>query len=71
MDAILECVAAGVGITLLPRGVIGRTLDPSRFTIHLLQPEERMIDTVFVRRHDIYVSSALQAYLDFAARGRN
>jgi DNA-binding transcriptional LysR family regulator len=71
MDAILECVAAGVGFTLLPRGVIGRTLDPSRFTIHLLQPEERMIDTVFVRRHDIYVSSALQAYLDFAARGRN
>jgi DNA-binding transcriptional LysR family regulator len=68
-DAILECVAAGVGITLLPRGVVGRALDPSRFAIHLLQPHECMVDTVFVRRHDIYVSSALRAYLDFAARG--
>jgi DNA-binding transcriptional LysR family regulator len=70
VDAILECVAAGAGITLLPRGVMGRTPNPSRFMMHSLQSEKRMVDTVFVRRGDIYISSALRAYLDLAARER-
>jgi DNA-binding transcriptional LysR family regulator len=64
VDTILECVAAGAGITLLPRGVLERAVDPSRFAMHPLPEGTDVVDTVFVRRSDAYISSALSAYLD-------
>jgi LysR family transcriptional regulator, cell division regulator len=64
VDAILECVAAGAGIALLPRGGIERAIEPSRFIMHPLPTGTDMVDTVFVRRADAYVSNALRAYLD-------
>jgi DNA-binding transcriptional LysR family regulator len=57
-------VAAGLGITLLPRSM----LDPSRhvdeLAVHELPVDEARVETVFVRRRDGFVSSALAAFLD-------
>jgi DNA-binding transcriptional LysR family regulator len=65
LEAILGCVAAGIGVTLLPKSVIGPAWD-SLVAVHELPPEDARVDTVFVRRRDGFVPSALAAFLDCA-----
>ena len=62
LEAILGCVAAGLGITLLPRGLIGPAWR-GRVALHELPKAEAMVETVFLRRRDAYQSSALKAFL--------
>ncbi|MFM0000569.1 MULTISPECIES: LysR family transcriptional regulator [Paraburkholderia] len=66
MDAIIACVAAGIGITLLPRGVVSAAAEQDLVTIHAISPEKAQVETLFIRRHDAYVSSAMQAFVDVA-----
>jgi DNA-binding transcriptional LysR family regulator len=63
LEAIVACVAAGLGVTLLPKGLIGPVWRDGRVALHALPPAEARVDTVFVRRHDGYVSNALRAFL--------
>ena len=63
LEAIFGCVAAGLGITLLPRGLIGPVWQDGRVAVHPLPPAEALVETVFVRRRDAFVSSALGAFL--------
>ena len=63
IEAILGCVAAGVGIALLPKGVVVQAWRDGRVAMHELDPEIAEVQTVFVRRADGYVSSALSAFL--------
>ena len=63
LDAILACVGAGLGITLLPRALAEDALREGRIGVHPLPPEEARVETVFVRRRDAYTSSALAAFL--------
>jgi DNA-binding transcriptional LysR family regulator len=64
LDTIISCVSAGVGITLLPRGVVAAAAQEDRVAIHTLSPERSMVDTLFVRRSDAYTTSAMTALLD-------
>lgn len=64
LDAIVACVAAGLGVTLLPRSLIGPALRDRRVAAHALPEAEARVDTVFIRRHDAYASSALTAFFD-------
>jgi DNA-binding transcriptional LysR family regulator len=66
LDVIIACVSAGVGVTLLPRGVVATAGKEGRVVIHALPPEQALVETLFVRRHDSYVSSAMSAFLDIA-----
>lgn len=66
MDAIIACVAAGIGITLLPRGVVEAAAAQERVVLHDIPPEKAHVETLFIRRHDAYVSSAMQAFIDIA-----
>lgn len=63
IEAIIACVSAGVGITLLPRGVIADATRAGLVTVHELPPELAHVETVFVRRIDGYFSSALATFL--------
>jgi DNA-binding transcriptional LysR family regulator len=63
IDGILGCVAAGLGITLLPRAVVAAAWRDGRVALHEVTREEREVDTVFIRRRDAFVSSALEAFL--------
>lgn len=63
IEAIIACVSAGVGITLLPRGVIADAARAGLVTVHELPPELAHVETVFVRRIDGYFSSALATFL--------
>jgi len=66
LEGIIGCVAAGIGVTMLPRGVIAPAWRKDMIAIHPLPPAERRADTVFIRRVDGYASSALLAFLRFA-----
>ncbi|MSP01326.1 MAG: LysR family transcriptional regulator [Acetobacteraceae bacterium] len=66
LEAIFGCVSAGLGITLLPRALIGPVWRAGRVSLHPLPPEEAMVTTVFIHRREAHLSSALRAFLDHA-----
>lgn len=68
LDAILSCVSAGIGVTLLPRGVVAQAAKAREIALHRLPPEQARVQTLFIRRRDSYVSSALAEFLQAAAR---
>ena len=64
LDSILACVGAGIGVTFLPRIVVEAAAQDGRVALHALPTAETEVDTVFIRRHDAFVSSALAAFLE-------
>ncbi len=64
LEAIFGCVAAGLGITLLPRALVGPVWRAGRVSLHRLPPAEALVTTVFIHRREAHVSSALRAFLD-------
>jgi DNA-binding transcriptional LysR family regulator len=63
LDAIITCITAGVGITLLPKTLAERLWIDQSITMHELPADQTRVETVFVRRHDRYPTSALNAFL--------
>jgi DNA-binding transcriptional LysR family regulator len=59
LEAVIGCVAAGLGVTLLPRALIGTVWREGRVAAHALPPRDAIVETVFVRRRDGFLSSAL------------
>lgn len=71
VSAIVECVNAGLGVTLLPTGRSQNTSYGDAVVHHIFDAACR-VKTIFVRRRDGFVSSALSAFLNCAreyARG--
>jgi LysR family transcriptional regulator, cell division regulator len=66
IEGILGCAAAGLGVTLLPRALVEGARRARRVAVHTLPPDEARVETVFIRRRDAFVSSALAAFLAFA-----
>ncbi|MBI2738234.1 MAG: LysR family transcriptional regulator [Rhodospirillales bacterium] len=66
LEAIVSCVGAGLGVTLLPEALIGPVWRRGRVRVHDLPPGEGEVETVFIRHRDAYASSALRAFLDCA-----
>ena len=71
LEAILGAVAAGLGVTLMPRALIGPVWRGGRIAVHGLKPSEARVRTVFVRRRDMPCSSALAAFQKHAVEGKN
>jgi len=69
LEAIFACVAAGLGITLLPRALLGPVCPAGRLSLHTLPPAEAEVETVFIRRRDAFASSAMRAFLAGAHAG--
>jgi DNA-binding transcriptional LysR family regulator len=69
LEAIFGCVSAGLGITLLPRALIGPVWHDGRVSLHSLPPEEATVTTVFIHRREAHLSSALRAFLDHVRTG--
>src|SRR5271169_3519316 len=66
LEAIFSCVSAGLGVTLLPKALLGSVWDRKRVGMHTLPNAEKWVDTVFIRHREAYASSALRAFLDLA-----
>ncbi len=64
LEAVFACVAAGLGMTLLPRALLGPVWCAGKVALHVLERRDAAVETVFVRRRGGYVSSALAAFLD-------
>jgi LysR family transcriptional regulator, cell division regulator len=64
LDAIVGCVAAGLGLTLLPRIVLVGAEKEGRVRLHTLPAEEAMVETVFVRRRDVFEFGAMKAFIE-------
>lgn len=70
LDAIISCVAAGIGITLLPRQVVSNAASQNLVAIHPIASDIARVETLFIRRHDAYLSSAMRAFVDVARSER-
>jgi DNA-binding transcriptional LysR family regulator len=66
LETIVSCVAAGLGVTLLPKTLIGTVWDGSRVATHHLPDGEGLVETVFIRHRDAYATGTLRAFLDLA-----
>jgi LysR family transcriptional regulator, cell division regulator len=66
LEAIIGCVSAGVGVTLLPRALVGSVWERGRVHVHPLPNDEGQVETIFIRHREAFASSALHAFLDLA-----
>jgi len=66
LEAILACVGAGLGVTLLPLALVEDARRGGRVAVHPLSSDEALVETVYVQRRDAYVSSAMAAFLELA-----
>lgn len=64
LDAMIACVSAGVGVTLLPRRVVAHAVSEGNVSAHALPQIHANVETLFIRRKDTYVSSAMRAFLE-------
>jgi DNA-binding transcriptional LysR family regulator len=66
LENIIGCVSLGLGITLLPKAVASMRWQRHSVYAHEITDEDCRVKTLFVHRHDAFVSSALSAFLDCA-----
>lgn len=69
LETIFACVAAGLGITLLPRSLLNTSRYSEQLAVLALPSSEASVETVFVGRRDAAPSSALAAFLALAEQG--
>jgi DNA-binding transcriptional LysR family regulator len=69
LDGILGCVAAGVGITLMPRAVVAQAAQREALRWHKLDGEGGEATTLFVRRRDAYESEAMRQFVGLLGEG--
>jgi LysR family transcriptional regulator, cell division regulator len=63
IEAILACVSAGLGVTLMPRGVVAGARVEG-LALHALPPAEAQVTTVFIRHRAGFAPSAMEAFLE-------
>ena len=56
---MIGCVAADMGVTMLPRAVVGRN---DTVSIHTLKAAQSEVDTLFIQRRSAHQYSALQGF---------
>ncbi len=66
IESIVGCVAGGLGVTLMPHGVLAPAERAGRIAVHRLPATEARVETIFIRRRDGFVSTALAAFLAHA-----
>ena len=62
VDAVLGCVSAGMGVTLLPEALVSLYAHRYRLRVDHLAEREALVDTVLVRRHRTAVSNGMQRF---------
>lgn len=66
VEAIVGCVAAGLGVTLLPKGTFEAAWRAGLVAPHPLSRSDAVVETVFIRRTDGHASSAMVQFLNMA-----
>ena len=63
LEGMIGCVAADMGVTLLPRAVVGRRDLSESITVHTLNPVQSRVDTLFIQRRGAHPYSALAGFV--------
>jgi DNA-binding transcriptional LysR family regulator len=63
LEAIITCISAGIGITLLPNALVDDVWKDRSVAVHDLPPDQSNAEVVFVRRIERYPTSALSSFL--------
>lgn len=63
LDGMIGCVAADMGVTLLPRAVVARSEMNGNVSIHTLSPSYARVETLFIQRRAGHQYSALQGFV--------
>lgn len=63
LDGMIGCVAADMGVTLLPRAVVARSEMNGNVSIHTLSPAHARVETLFIQRRAGHQYSALQGFV--------
>ncbi|AUZ27195.1 LysR family transcriptional regulator [Bacillus cabrialesii] len=63
LEAIIGCVSAGLGISLLPRSIIAAHEKQGRIRSHTISDKYSLVTTMFIRRKDTFITPALSAFL--------
>lgn len=63
LEAIGRCVSAGLGITMLPRHLVGTVWPDDAVSLHPVPADESLVETLYVRRRDAHISDAAEAFL--------
>ena len=62
LDGMIGCVAADMGVTLLPRAVVERSAMNGSIAIHALSPAQALVETLFIHRRAGHQTSALSGF---------
>ena len=62
LDGMIGCVAAGMGVTLLPRAVVERSELRKDVSTHALDTSWSNVDTLFIQRRSAHQYSALDGF---------
>lgn len=71
IEGIMGCVAAGMGVSFLPRSVTERPQYQSHCSFHSLPKDVANMVTWFVRRREEMPSKAMEALMDLIGSGRS
>jgi DNA-binding transcriptional LysR family regulator len=62
LDGMIGCVAADMGVTLLPRAVVERSEQNGNISVHTLSAAQSRVETLFIQRRSAHQYSALQGF---------
>jgi LysR family transcriptional regulator, cell division regulator len=62
LDGMIGCVAAGMGVSLLPRAVVERSEQREDVSVHALDTAWSQVDTLFIQRRSAHQYSALAGF---------
>lgn len=63
LEGVLKCVENGLGVTVLPKSMVESRVQGG-LTYHPLPEPLRVVSTVFIRRRDSYMTSALSRFME-------
>jgi LysR family transcriptional regulator, cell division regulator len=69
LDAIIGCVSAGLGISMLPQSVIAKQIQNGTLSQHLIPNLNGKVKTIFIYRKDKYLPTSLKKFINMLGDG--
>lgn len=64
MDAIIGCVAAGLGVSMVAYSVIAKHIQDGILRLHSIPNPYGKVKTIFIYRKDKYVPASLRKFIN-------
>ncbi|SDC44782.1 DNA-binding transcriptional regulator, LysR family [Paenibacillus sp. CF095] len=64
LEGVLKCVEHGLGVTVLPVSMVESRIQQGKISCHPLPESYGKVPTVFIRRRDSYMTSALSQFME-------